>query len=275
MFVQQRRFLAVLLVGVSVSLVMAQQPRPARKAPRGIYLEGSQRLRYICGQVDLTDSQKSDLDAFVAVYDEMMKEEQKQEVLIDRLMKIQGLTIQLKEARDAGNREQEKQIQAQITELTPGRAAERTFFESVEQTLNDEQKKQLAAARARLTANRDASLKPMEVIQLARTMELNPDQRKKLDEVLRDFRGRAATLHSMDLFARLDLVDALIKRVGGILTDEQRKTFMARIERLQPPRPQRPNAAAPKKPVRTISTTDHSAARAADVAEEDTSKKPE
>lgn len=220
------------------AVVATASAQGARRADRGIILEGENKLRYILKQLSLDAQQAKDADSLIAVHTAMMAEVSKEEALIARLYEIQALMVEMKAAEADGNTARVGELKEQIRQLAPDYQADKQFYESLDGILKDEQKKQLEKVRARITANPDVSLTPNDVIEAARETNLEADQRTKLDDVLKNFRADMAKEPPQTLPDRLKKVDDLAAKVRELLKPEQAKQFNATIERLRPPMPQ-------------------------------------
>lgn len=238
-----RRWMGIV---AALAVVATASAQGARRADRGIILEGENKLRYILKQLSLNEQQAKDADALVAVHSAMMAEVSKEEALIARLYEIQALMVEMKAAEADGNAARVTELKEQIRQLSPDYQADKQFYESLDGLLNDDQKKQLEKVRARIAANPDVSLTPNDVIEAARDTELDADQRGKLDEVLKNFRAEMAKDPPQTLPDRLKKVDDFAAKVREILKPEQAKKFDGTLERLRPPMPKSAPATQPK-----------------------------
>lgn len=210
-------------------------PKPRPKADRGIVLEGEQKMRYICKQLELNETQEKDVDSLIAVYNATMKEETSPAALLQFMTDLQVMMTEREEAKAAGNTQRVKEINEQIKASTPGNASERQFFEGLEGMLTETQQKKLVAVRKRIASNPDVTLTPHDVVEAARAQNLDKDQRDKLDSTLKEYRAMIAKNRPSTLQDRMKSVDKLIDKVGGVLNADQKKAFMAEIERMRPP----------------------------------------
>ncbi|MGE3180179.1 MAG: hypothetical protein AB7N71_00990 [Phycisphaerae bacterium] len=227
-------FVSVLLLSAA-SAALGQAPR--QKADRGIVLEGEQKMRYITKQLSLNEKQQKDTDALIAVYNTMMEEETSQAALIRWLGEFQVMMTELEEAKKAGDTKRVDELKNQIEATKPGMAPEKQFFESLEATLDADQKVKLTAARQRIANNPDVTLTPHDVVEAARAQKLEDAQRTKLDDLLKEYRADMAKARPSTLEDRIKSVDELIGKVRTVLNPEQTKAFDAEIERLRPPAP--------------------------------------
>lgn len=244
-----RLALGIALTWSAVAQESAPQPAPRpRSADRGIVLEPGPKLRYVAKQADLTEKQLQDVEALLAVFDEAMKGESTQQALIQRLQEIQVKVGEMDEAKKAGKTAEVERIKDEIRKLTPGYGPEKDFYDQLSQGLNDEQKTRLEHARKKIEANPDVSLQPLDVIQTAQSLDLQKDQRDKLDTILTDFRNEMATNRPALLADKLARVDKLVDQVRGVLNPDQQKKFDKVIDRLRPPIPDDVKAAMSSPP---------------------------
>ncbi|MDX2200858.1 MAG: hypothetical protein SF069_18020 [Phycisphaerae bacterium] len=238
-----QRWIVGLMVGL-LGVATASAQAPARKADRGIVLEGENKIRYILKQLELNPTQTADAESLLAVYSEQMKAESDQKHLISVLTEIQSIMAKRDEAKAAGDMAKVEEYNQQMKNLVPGQAPEKQFFEGLAPGLTDAQKKRLEATQERMKNDPDVSIKPTDVTQIAREQKLSKEQEEKLEKVNTEMRDEMTRSRPQSLAERVDRTDQFAKKVREILTPDQAKAFDAAMERMRPPMPA--NMAAPK-----------------------------
>lgn len=231
-----RLTLSLVLACVCCLSAAAQQivvPPPDQSAKKEI--QGADKLRYICKQLNLTDEQKQHVRSLLVIYEDELKVDP--EDMRERLERIRSLYVELREAQDAGDEERADQLRTEMRDLAPGLRAEKNFYEALEPALSEEQLKLLSEIRKRLEKNPDVALKPVHVCRIALDQKLDQAQRLKLDDVMRDFRREIADRGELDESTRDELLNKFIKAVRDVLTSKQVAAFDQEVNKLRPDAP--------------------------------------
>jgi len=240
-------FAAYAIAIVSAPLLAQSPPSPvggisASDMPKLIPPE--QKLRYICKQLELTDEQRQHAEGLFAIMHaetQMTADETR-----DRLLEVQATYQEMLDARSKGEKEREEQLRAHLKSLAPGKAAERRFVEGLIPALDAKQQTLLKEWTARLENATDISLKPVEILRYVRSMNLSAAQKEKLTGVIQEFRTYVAGPGAQ---AEEDaLLDKLIKDIGAVLDEDQRKTFEREMSKRRPDPAPKPAQASPPTP---------------------------
>jgi hypothetical protein len=236
-------WLTVLLLPV---IALAQQRSPVRsdsQKPRVNPLRGEQKLRYLVKQLDLIPKDSEFVEGLLQLYADSVREQETQQAdRGDLLERVRVLYEQMQEAEKAGDKERAEQLREQMKVLGPGVVAEREFFDSLESILSEEQKAVLKRAQRRLQRVPDGTLRPIDVLRAAQSLELTPEQGPKLSKALRDFRAYLKEQGARPAEGmRALFIERIVAGIREILTPEQTERFDKQIEKLRP-------AAAPAAP---------------------------
>lgn len=202
-------------------------------------LRDEERLRYLMKQLALNPQQQQHAEGLLAVY--LDAKQAKMAVIKGGADEIRAKYLEMDAARKAGDNARVEQIQKDLRDFTSNVQAENEFMSNLESVLTAEQKATLVEIKQRLEKNPTGTLRPVDVLIVARSLNLSPDQTKKLDEVREKFRAEANQIMPFDVARRNTLVDTLVVDVRGVLRPEQAAAFDKRIEnwrtkeQLQPP----------------------------------------
>jgi hypothetical protein len=232
-----RNSFSLLVAVLMASPLFAQQPQRMRvpadrmqpgsptpekaEQPKPVPIE--QKLRYIVKQLDLNQKQQQHADGLFAILQSesnLSPEETK-----DRMEMIMSTYHTMQEAEKAGDKARADQLREELRNLAPGAAAERNFVNGLMPVLNDQQKEKFQTLLQKLDKATDLSLKPVEVIRLARDQNLTPEQTKKIADIQEQFRQSVAAGKAPDSQA----LDQLISDVAGVLNPTQRAKFEQEI----------------------------------------------
>jgi hypothetical protein len=228
-----------------------QEPRPPRpgRAAEGEPKASSQpqveaRLRAVCKQLDLTPDQWKQVDTLMQIcYAELEEARKDPGRAIEEIRQKYG---ELRDARNSGDKEREKQLKEELRKLAPGTRAEEHFYDGLTPILTDAQKTQLEKIRRLETIG--GSLRPVDVLKAARapTMKLSPEQERQLENVNREMRSRQASAPAGTNQAQR--VDEYITEVRKLLTTGQNEEFDRQLELMRLTVGAAPPASAEKKP---------------------------
>lgn len=234
-----------------VPAVLAQNTPPAHPSggppkPRGLTLNGEDRVKYIARQLDLNEKQQKTFESLLEIYRARLEEEKAN--IKDTVMRLRVLSQERDQAKAAGNQARVREIEEQIQQLRLGWAAETDLFKSLTPELTDEQKTLLAQARERASRPDGVRMTPADVVHAARKSKLNEEQDKKLEELQRDLRERMNKIPEREEKQRSIVLDQFIKNVRDVLTPEQAQQFDQRLEALRLPKPTAAPLNAPPAP---------------------------
>lgn len=240
------RGVCLLIVGLlGVALAWAQlypsrQPKPQQSGPKG-----EAKLRWICKQLQLDEMQRQQAEALIPIYDATLAKLRESGAKL--MEEIQALYTELREAIEAGDKEREKELRAQLADMAPLKQAEKAYFDALEQVLTEEQKAKLPEIRKRAETVGDIAMRPVHVLRAARKHPLTREQHIQLEKVLEEFRASQTGTPPQNEGARSEKMDQLTKDVRAILTAQQAEEFDKQIadlrdgapaaERFEPPTP--------------------------------------
>ncbi len=227
-------FVLFLVVAVAAPAMSQLQPAPppgARRSQPEPSLQGEQKLRWVCKQLKLDETQMQKAETLIQVYKAEVEEQRQDPAAL--LQKIQDKYAELRAAESDGNAERAKQLRTELKEMTPGAQAEGRFFGDLEQMLTDEQKTKLPAARKRAESVGDVAMKPVHVLRAAHKAGLNAEQNQKLEGLLETFRGEIVASRPENPQAAAERVDKFVDQVRELLTPAQRPAFDKEIEELR------------------------------------------
>ena len=226
-------FRSMMLVVLSVPLLAQDTPQPATSGPPEA--EGPAptptllKLRRICEQLDLTKEQRQHADGLLEVF--AMEERMGGEELIQRLEDIRVVMQDRDEAVAAGDTERAKILQKHLQELTPRAYAERNFVDGLMPALNEQQKARFQMLLERAKTLPDLSLKPIEVVRIARQQKLTAEQEEDLESLMAGFRKAVANASKPQAKVRLA---EFARDVRAILNPQQRQGFDEEIRTIDP-----------------------------------------
>ena len=253
-----RRILFVGLLSCFLSVpLLAQNPQPVRisgptqPAPPRVQPETPkdvpvlQKLRYICKQLDLDDRQWQHVEGLFAILE--AESTMSQDQTRQRMELIMSTYHEMQAAQEAGDTKREAMLREELRGLAPGVEAERKFVEGLTPALKPAQQARLTMLldQLRTVKTRDLELKPIDVVRVARQLDLDAAQHESLRKITSDFRASIATASDSD--QQKKLLDKLIADIAAICNAEQKATFEREIDkrRLDPTPPPPAPAAQP------------------------------
>jgi hypothetical protein len=216
----------------------AQPPQPVRPAAPGPKKgaedagpKGEDKYRWVCKQLKLSPDQQNQAEALLDVYRAEIQEGEANKEQI--LLQIQAKLAALKAAQNQGNEAEVKRLQAELKYATPTKAAEKNFYDQLTAILTDAQKMELPALRERSEILGDMSLRPIHVLRAALKLNLTPEQRSALENVLDTFRTDMTNNRPQNKDASNERVVQLIQNIRGLLKPEQASQFDREVELLR------------------------------------------
>ncbi len=239
-----RRITFVWLTALLLAVIsFAQTIRPTQRTPRGgdriVPLRGEQKLRYLTRQLNLGPEDREFVQGLLEVYAHQVRAQKvEQEERGNLLERVRVLYAQMEEAEQAGNTQRADELREQMKVLGPGVLAEREFFAALEGNLSDDQKATLKQARQRLRRVSDGALQPIDVLQAAQGLQLDPEQQRKLSKLLQEYRAYVAGIAGGLSGPRRELaLGRIVSDIRAILTPEQAERFDKQIVKLRPKAP--------------------------------------
>ncbi|MEW6251898.1 MAG: hypothetical protein AB1716_14735, partial [Planctomycetota bacterium] len=216
-------------------------PTPGQVAPTGPVglrppqdqaLQGEQKLRWVVKQLRLEPQQQQQAEALIEIYQAEVKQQQENPTAL--LSQIQDLYAQVRAAQSANDTAKVEELRAQLRDLTPGRKAEKNFFEGLEQMLKPEQKERLAVVRKRAeSGNIDITFRPVHVLRAAMKVGLTAEQYPKLETILDEYRTGLLSNRPADAAESEARVEKLVTDMRGLLTPEQAENFDKQVAELR------------------------------------------
>jgi len=225
-----RLFLGILVAGSLVTAAGAQSldalPGAAINAKRP--LSGDKKVRYALRQLELTKEQAAQANGLI---ESLFTKDAQPNVDIDR---IRQLVREMQEAKEQKDEARVQQLQGEIKQMGRGADNEPAFYENFRKMLTDTQKTRLAAIRSRLTRNPSGAVRPVDVLDTARALELSEKQLTNVRRIELRFRADANARVQYDDKRRVQLVNGLIARVQDELNNAQKTEFNHRIALIRP-----------------------------------------
>lgn len=223
------------------------RPGPRRAAPAETGPQGEQKLRWICKQLHLDETQSQTAEALIQIYKAEVEEQKKDPSAL--LQRIQDKYAELRKAQADGDTDLAKQLQAELKEMAPGVQAENRFFGDLEASLTPQQKEQLSVIRKKAETIGDISMRPIHILRAARKRGLSLEQEKQLEAILDEFRKNMVANRPDSAEANTERVNKLTQDIRALLTPPQAEAFDQEVRELHdgapPATPITPATAAP------------------------------
>lgn len=230
------------LLAVGAADVRAQAPaaepgpiarNPTRSLPNIVpgTLRDVAKFRYIYSQLDLTAEQTEAAEALIATYEAGHK--QVMDNMQANLDRIRDLSNELTVATQANDEAEIRRIHAELGQFGNTSEIEAEFYANLESTLTPEQKTLLEEVRDMLSRNPTGQFRPVDVLQIARSLDLSAEQRKQVGAVETAFRREINSGSPPDPAKREQLLQKLIAEVRGALNEAQVGKFDARVNRMR------------------------------------------
>jgi len=194
------------------------QQRLGQAARAAGMMELVQRLP---AELKLDADQKAEFDALVA--------EQRQ-----RIEEVQPLMRELRQARQSGDQARVADLEKQIAEKRGAGDGERVFYQKLEGILSAEQKAKLAELRAKAAGTQAAAANVRTLFQTARKLDLSPEQKNRLREIMRGVTGSVPE-GAANADARADLAQRVKQQIVEMLDAKQAAEFEKLLQAEQRP----------------------------------------
>lgn len=221
-----RRFAWLSLLIAPVAF--AQSMIPLDAITNGKPLKNEARARYLMRQLDLTEKQADAVEGLIEVH---FSESSGQQIDIEEIRRIWK---EIQAAQAKGDKDAEQRLTKQIQDMGKGMDVEPQFVENLSGILVDEQPAILAEARARLDRNPSGAISPIDLIHLASSLKLTPEQTKQLAELSDSFRKEVNSKPAMDDGRKVELINGLATQIKKLLTPEQVEVFDKRVKAMRP-----------------------------------------
>ncbi len=234
------RYVVMMLTASLVASALGQQPTPIRPGQ----LQRAPQQPQAAGPAPLQDEAK--LEFLVARLGLDEEQETKAQVLLDEYrvayndtsqMDMQLLSDLLKQysaAQAANDDASAEALRREIEEARPSTQARRQFMAGLTLVLTDAQKQRLADLEAWLEKHPTGKMSPGDILAEVMTMELSAEQHRRLGEVHRQFRERAARMRPTEITSS-NMEQEFAAAVREVLTAEQQTAFDKRIAVIAPP----------------------------------------
>jgi hypothetical protein len=202
---------------------------PGAAIDERVKLAGEKKVRYLLRQSDLTEEQAAQAQALI---DSVLPKQARPTP--PNPDEVRRIWTELEQAREAGDQSKVDALTRELRQIgheTPGDAE---FFASLEPLLTDEQKVKLEEARARLERNPSGALRPVDLLQAARRLDLDePQQGKLLEAVLAARRQLGPVLRPSEEL-KLRMINSLADDIQALLTPDQLDKLEHRLRALRP-----------------------------------------
>lgn len=212
--------------------VPAAPPGEPRPQPANPPAPVDQKLRYICKQLELTAEQRQNVEGLFAIL------EQERNLTGDELARhveeIRAKYQEMMAAQSAGDMALAEKLRDELRNMAPGKMAADNFVRGIMPLLTDAQKAKFNTLLAQLETVASLELQPIQVLRLARGLDLTANQRKSIDRIEGEFRQTMTQTYDLTAAKKSELLDQLILNVGAVLTDVQRTKWILELDRLRP-----------------------------------------
>ncbi len=189
-------------------------------------LLGDARMRYLLRQLDLDIKQRRYarelLDSIYNSGDPGIS-----------LAEVHAIVAEIEKARAAGDKKREQELAQELRDLARRADRDREFLMNMETVLTEKQKELLKRAQERLKANPSGAIRPIDIFRAARELDLDQQQRAKLDDLARKMRAELRKRRQITDGVRYQMINSLIYSVRELLTPEQLDQFDLQILRLR------------------------------------------
>lgn len=209
----------------------AARTRNAPAVPSKPALRNEEKLRYVIAQLDLSVEQAKNAEALVEVFRAAREEDER--TFTEKVALVRATSDALKEAEAAGDPVRAEAMREELRRAMPGVRAEEEFYAQLESLLQEPQKAQLAATLDRLRRNASGELRPIDVVHLALSLGLSPEQQSKLDKALETARQSTGGQGQLREKQRAALCEAVITNVRAILSSEQAAQFDKQLGKMR------------------------------------------
>lgn len=191
-------------------------------------LLGPKKAAYLMRQLDLTEEQAANAQGLI---DSIFPGDEHATVDINQ---IRAIWKEIEQAKAAKNQTKIDELTRQLQQLGKEATNDSEFYDNLELQLTDEQKKKLAAARARLERNPSGSLRPIDLMRAAWDLNPTDEQRVQLRAVQEGMRKILYPNLRPSLEMKLNLINFIHDETRAILTPEQRVQWDPRVRALRP-----------------------------------------
>ncbi|MFH1746993.1 MAG: hypothetical protein ABIG44_08105 [Planctomycetota bacterium] len=206
------------------------QPKPGEPTPLSV----KTKLVWLCNQLELTEEQWKHTEGLFAILE--VEGKKSPDELQDLLTQIRELSSLIQEADDAGDKERAAELRAELRALAPGVQAQANFLNGLTPQLTDPQIARLDELIKRLEKVQyleQIQLQPIQVVRIARSLNLSAEQQGRLEQVMSNFRAHVKKLGQIQPVMQTELLDKIIADVGTILTPEQSPSFKSEVQKLR------------------------------------------
>ncbi len=209
------------------------QPPPRKTTQR--VLAGQEKLRYIVSQLELSAEESKHVEGLFTRFDSDIKQEQ--EAVQRRVEEIKALYAELQAAEQAGDQQKKNQINEQLRLMAPGARAEEEFLRDLVSALTPAQRATYEQTVARLLRAPDGALRPVDIVRIARGLNLTPEQAKALETTKETFRRTVNEVAALEDPQRAEMLQRFSNDIRAALTAEQQAAYDKAVTRMRPPAP--------------------------------------
>jgi Spy/CpxP family protein refolding chaperone len=186
-------------------------------------------VRELPDELDLDEAQREEFDRILRSERERMRE---------RWSEMRPLMDELRRAGEAGDTERVEELRRQLEEArSRPDSMLANFFKELEQVLNEEQLKRLAAYRERLEGGgpgeREGPTDVRNVLRAVKRLRLSTEQKDELNDIEREAIGQYRKIGRRNQEEQAHLAAAVKKEIVAVLDAEQVKQLEQELQRLE------------------------------------------
>jgi Spy/CpxP family protein refolding chaperone len=194
----------------------AGEPSTQSSGDKQSIVQAEQRLRAVLKSLQLTEEQSQKVEALFQV---LRAEVEAQDTMENRariMNAIKEKWAEVKDLEQKGDVDGQNRAKEELRNLAPVQAAENSFYESLSQSLTDEQKKKLETLR-----KPELAMKPVDVIRAIHKIDLSKEQLNQFESILKEHRAKVAGLGPGADWTPAESAENLLSEVSQILKPEQ------------------------------------------------------
>ncbi|MCK4340718.1 MAG: hypothetical protein KAY37_03220 [Phycisphaerae bacterium] len=186
---------------------------------------GLQRLiRRLPEELDFTEEQRARFDDLMAEQREALEQRREQ------FRELRPLYEKLREARRAGDEARAAELEQELEEKRPPRLDPQNFLDKLEPILTEKQLAKLAELKARYASKRGDPIDVRRILDAAKRLDLNDEQRARLKEIIRETKAVAGQ-GRLDAETRAELAQSVKSQIVEMLDANQANEFERMLER--------------------------------------------
>jgi uncharacterized tellurite resistance protein B-like protein len=224
----------LILLGIVASWLLTALPAIAESdIPQTAFNEktkllGRNKAAYLMRQLDLTEQQAAHAQGLI---ESILPADENIQINPDE---IRRLYKEIEAAKAAGDKAKVDELAAQLQQMGKDATDDSEFYDNIASQLTDEQKAKLVAAQARLDNNPSGSLRPVDMVRIARDLNPTSEQQTRMRDAQEAMRKILYPVLRPNMKMKSKMVNFLHDEIRAILTEEQRPQWDYRIRVLRP-----------------------------------------